>query len=325
MKTKPMSIFWSLYMLFFAVPFPMLIYYNTKNPHARYPEVTDTFHYVLLCVSVLLWLYLINWLFNFLIRKKFEAKKQIEKLMMKGTRVESRVEKSVLLKTTKEGFNQLQLTFSLKNFEGEQIAETLQIVDTKPYERRYEQGNRIYLLIDPALNSLPYLTLDGSKPKYDKEKIRLSVLIFVLITAAALGYYYYAWQTEGASQHWNFLTYFHPLIFIPGFIILVKVLLKNVLGRLLGGNVFKKLRIKYYGLRTMATTINAAQTGVYINRQPQVKFELEYSDATGQIRRTSFKKVISLLDMATVKQPSMDIFYEKANPENIALASEIMN
>jgi hypothetical protein len=120
---------------------------------------------------------------------------------------------------------------------------------------------------------------------------------------------------EGDSKHWNFLSIFHPLVISPAFIHLFKSFFFGSISR-------KSLRVKYYGIRTTAKTIEVSQTGTQINDQPVVKFVLEYTDSSGKSRIGSLTKIVSLLDLASVKQPTMDIFYEKDNPENIALVSD---
>lgn len=69
--------------------------------------------------------------------------------------------------------------------------------------------------------------------------------------------------------------------------------------------------------------ISANQTGTYINEQPMIRFELEYTDAMQQVRRASLKKIVNLLDLSVTKQETVDIFYLKDQPERIAFASDL--
>lgn len=62
---------------------------------------------------------------------------------------------------------------------------------------------------------------------------------------------------------------------------------------------------------------------MFINEQPQIRFELEYVDHRQLTHRKIYKKVVDLLDLDMVKKESVDIFYLKEDPERIAFTSDL--
>ena len=85
-----------------------------------------------------------------------------------------------------------------------------------------------------------------------------------------------------------------------------------------------QLQHKYYGYETQAQVVSAAQTGTYINNQPVVRFNLQYSDKNNKNYNASFTKTIGVLDTAMAQQKTMDIFYLANDPTNMCLASDLL-
>lgn len=67
------------------------------------------------------------------------------------------------------------------------------------------------------------------------------------------------------------------------------------------------------------------QTGTYINEHPQVRFELEYEDLHGITHRTSYKKIVDLLEMEITRAKVLPIFYLADQPQHVAFASDLIN
>lgn len=81
--------------------------------------------------------------------------------------------------------------------------------------------------------------------------------------------------------------------------------------------------IKFKGSQTTARLIKFSQTGTYINSQPMVDFELEYTNQFNQKHRANIKKIINLFDLDSVRQEYFSIFYLKEDPQKIAFEKDL--
>lgn len=96
----------------------------------------------------------------------------------------------------------------------------------------------------------------------------------------------------------------------------------SLIGRLLVGGKHN-LRLKFYGKKTKASLRNAKQTGLTINNQPQVLFEIEYTDETGRKYQVKLKKIVSLLNLGMAREKELMIFYLPDEPHTIAFAEDL--
>nr|WP_295869324.1 hypothetical protein [uncultured Chitinophaga sp.] len=314
------SYFWVIYMLFFAIPFPMLIYYNTRE------GLSDTNPYLALtwlALSVILWIILLQRWFRNWILLPFKMKRNIDYLLREGERREARVVESKDGKQLKHDMITKGMTVSLRNFVGTPITEKLELVDTKPGEMRYEKGRVIYLMIDKTLKLRPYLMVDTAQADVKAGRMLLTVLLWLGIVAAIAGYYYFSYHLENDGYGWRFMKFYHPLVLCPVILLVTRFGLGALLKLFGGGNPDTLLRIKYYGIQTMAEVVSASQTGTYINEQPQVKFELRYKDEYGKTYNTELKKIVSLIDLGMTRQETVSVFYLKDKPSEVAFADDL--
>ncbi|HEY8960535.1 hypothetical protein [Chitinophaga sp.] len=315
--------FWLIYMLFFAVPFPMLIYYNTE--YGIVDENGGTRPWLalaLLAISVVLWLILVQGWFRRWIILPFIMRRNILRLLKEGVRKDARIKSSKELPAAGKDVETREIVCSLQNFVGTEITEQLEVNDTKPELHRYDEGKTIRLLIDDKLKAVPHLTLDGVTVGMKAGRLITSLLAWLLIVSAIAGYYVYSYQLENFGRGWRFLEFYHPLVLCP-FILLVGRISFGKLIRLFIGGPGNGLQLKYYGIRTDAQIVSAEQTGTYINEQPQVRFELRYQDNLGKTHTASLKKIVPLLDLNITKQESIPVFYLKEDPTQVAFASDI--
>lgn len=315
--------FWFIYMLFFAIPFPMLIYYNTEynvidEDGGTAPWLALTW----LAVSAILWIILIQSWFRKWILLPFIMRSNIMRLLKEGVRKEARVLTSKELPAAGKDVVTREITCSLKNFCGTEITEQLLVNDTKPALNRYDVGKTIPLLIDDKLKAVPHLTLDGVTVGIKAGRIIMMCLAWLLVVAAIVGYYVYSYMLENHGRGWRFMAFYHPLLLCP-LILLVSRIGFGWLLKLFIGAPDKVLQFKYYGLRTDAQIVSAEQTGTYINEQPQVRFELRYQDDLGKTHTASLKKIVPLLDLGMTKQESIPVFYLKENPQQAIFASDV--
>jgi hypothetical protein len=306
-------------MLFFAIPFPMLIYYNTRE------GLTDTNPYLAiawLLLSLILWAILVfRWFRNWILLP-FKMKRNIAYLLREGERREARIADSKDGKQVADMMTK-QMTLSLRNFVGTEITETLELVDARPGEMRYEKGRTIHLMIDKTLKLRPYLIAESAQAIVKAGRIALLALVWLGLAAAIVWYYYFSYNMENDGYGWRFMKVYHPLVLCPLILFVSRFGLGMLLKLFTGGNPDTLLHIKYYGVQTMAEVVSATQTGTYINEEPQVKFELRYQDTSGKTYTATLKKIVSLMDLGTVRQERVSIFYLKDNPSEVAFAEDL--
>lgn len=313
--------FWLIYTLFFAIPFPMLIYYNTMDEETGLTNPWLALGF--LALSVVLWvIVLIDWCKKWVLAT-FIMRKNMLRLLKDGVIKDARVLSKKEIGTTGNGSIVTEVTCTLKNFVGTDITEQVALSDSKPELRRYDQGKTIQLRIDDKLKSMPYLTIDGVRIKIKTVRIILLCLAWLFVVAALLWYYGYSYVLENNGTGWRFLKFYHPLVLCPVILLFSRIGFGKLLSVFLGGSAESNLRLKYYGMRTEAQVLNAEQTGTYINEQPQVRFELQYQDDLGKNHVVSLKKIVLLMDLGEVKKAAIPVFYLKDKPEQVGFASDV--
>lgn len=320
------GIFWILYMLFFAIPFPMILYYNIKS--AEPPILGDAnpwFALGLLAVSVLLWSIIIgNWFYKWIVIN-FVAKRNITHLAKYGIRRKAEIIKSVKISKPGSKYDVYELVLYFKNLVNTEISQKTVVNDSKPQQRRFEEGKTVELLIDKDVKKMPYFIFAGSEVSFNISIIFLITMGWLAIVTLVIGYYIYSYQTENNGMGWRFIIYWHPLVFCPAILLLCNGIFSYFLNRIINGKKGEVELIKFKGIRTTARLVSAHQTGTYINAQPMVLFKLEYVDEQNRTRITDIKKIVNLLDLASITQATIDIFYLKEDPDRIAFADDMEN
>lgn len=318
---KKTGLFWGIYMLFFAIPFPMILYYSITGSEPQTAPTGPLLVKVYVTASVILWLICLyrllkNWLLGV-----FTYYKRIRKLMAEGTLVAATVTDCVTAgPARKAGVEPLQVTLSFTNFSGTTISETLEINDSKPYEHRYDLGKQVDLRIDPELK-LPCIMPDGTRVRLKQGTLLLRTIGLLALIAAITGYYLFSYQYEGRGNSWQFMIFWHPLIICPLMILFNTSLIGGLMKKYFGPGK-NDLRLKLYGRKTIATLKSASQTGLSVNDQPQVLFVLEYTDDSGKKYQANFKKIVSLLELDITRKKELEIFYLPEAPHTIALAAD---
>ncbi len=317
-----MGLFWKLYMLFFAIPFPMILYYAISGSQEAPAQSSLVLAYVYLALSVLLWALCLYLLLKTWIIGVFELHRAIGKLTSEGIPLQAAITDCVAVGPAgKQNFEPLEVTLSFQNMAGETVVERMAINDSKPYERRYETGKTINLRLDPDLK-IPYLLPEDTRTRLKTGVLTLRVLGWLLLIVAIAAYYIFSYRYEGHNQYWTFLVFWHPLIICP-----VALLLSTIFNRSIIGKYFSPgkhdLRLKFYGRKTRARLRKASQTGLTINDQPQVLFELEYNDEQGKKYQVKLKKIVSLLNLDSTRQQEIEIFYLPEAPHTVAFAQDL--
>lgn len=320
---KGLSIFWIIYMLFFAIPFPMFIYYSTRDDSL--PNViTDNPWYSLsiLAISVLFWAILLIGYFKKWAIRNFSIKRNIEKLKTTGEPREARILESTKIHKTDAAYDTYELTLQFKNLSGSLIMQKTIVNDARPYERRYEAGKTIGILLDKEVKNVPYFIVASTVVSIKKMTIFLTSLAWLTFVSLVVWYYIYSYNLESMGMGWRFMGIGHPLLTCAFMLLLYRAFGAFIAKKFIG-KPDQLFLIKFKGTQTTARLLKVSQTGTYINEQPMVDFELEFTDQFNRKHRGNIKKIVDLLDLDSVKQPSFSIFYLNENPQKIAFESDL--
>jgi hypothetical protein len=322
---RGLTLFWKLYMLFFAIPFPMILYYsiNSGLDFIGTEDKNPWFALGILAVSVVAWLVLLAGYFRNWVLRIFVTKRNIEKIQADGIRREAKILNAVKIASPGPAYESYELSLSFKNLSDTEIIQKTSVNDSKPHERRYEAGKKVELVIDKDLKHVPYFVFAGAEVSIQTTRLVFILIGWVLLFASVLAYYLFSYQYESRGTGWLFLSLGHPLLICPVVLLFYRFLGGLIFSRIGGTSLGEAILIKFKGVKTTAKLISANQTGTYINEQPMIRFELEFTDSMQQVRRASLKKIVNLLDLSVTKQETVDIFYLKDQPERIAFASDL--
>jgi hypothetical protein len=318
-----LSIFWMLYALFFAIPFPMLLYYGIKSENPLDIVGSDPLLSLgLVALSIVFWIIILAGFYRKWVLRVFSAKRNIERLKQNGVYREARVLESTNISEPNVGYNTYELSLGFKNLVDSEIIQKTDVNDMKPYEHRFEMGKKVGLLIDKEVKHIPYFIFETTEASIHKGIMILINLGWLLLLTLIIGYYIYSYQSESEGKGWRFMSFGHPLLICPAVLLFYGILANFIDGKLSGvpGNA---PLIKFKGIRTTAKLLSANLTGTYINEQPMINFELEFVDQQNYTHRTSIKKIVSLLDLDSTRQKTADIFYLQEDPRRIAFTNDL--
>ncbi|KQO33038.1 hypothetical protein ASF10_19765 [Flavobacterium sp. Leaf82] len=324
MKKNFAIAFGALYMLFFAIPFPMLIYYavNSEFDVSTLKDKNPWLALSIVSLSVIFWLIVLIGYFRKWVLQIFISKRNIEQLKSKGILREAKILSVIKTSKPTAKFNTYELELLFKNLADTEITSKTSVTDAKPQEHRFEVGKKINLILSKDAKEDPHFIVATTQVGIDMMRVLGVILGWLLFVAAVIGYYIYSYQTESFGMGWCFMSFGHPLIVCPAVLLFFRYLLKFIYRKLTGLEGDSSL-IKFRGIKTWAKLIKVTQTGIYINDQPEVRFELEYTDNKHNVHRNSLKKVIGLLELDITKQEQLEIFYLPENPSQIAFVSDL--
>lgn len=316
--------FWALYMFFFAIPFPMIMYYviNSEFDVNTLKDKNPWLALSFVLISVILWLMVLTGYFRKWISKIFVTKINLERIKTKGISREAKILNAVKISKSTAKFNTYELDLSFRNLADSDITQKTIITDIKPHERRFEAGKKISLILDRDMKEPPYFVIATTKASIDRISLFLRVFVWLMLLAIVMGYYFYAYQTESYGMGWRFMCIGHPLVVCPAILLFYRYFLKFILSKFTGVSSDSML-IKFKGVKTGAKLLKASQTETYINEQPMIRFDLEFIDKRHQVHKASLKKVVGLLELDLSKQERIEIFYLEENPKQIAFASDL--
>ncbi|MDQ0067478.1 hypothetical protein [Chryseobacterium lathyri] len=315
---KFMIIFWTLYMLFFCIPFPIFIYLTTSEITTE-PRNTLAVSYVYLGFSLLIWLYVLVFLINNLLIKTFKEKNTISHIVQNGLPREAEITDYKLVKYNPgTNINLIHIVLSFRNLSNTLIRHEMMFYDTKPLEKRFDVGKTVKLLLNPDISKEPYFILSGAQTKFKVKNMILRIVIVVFMIAYVIGLYSYFYLRESFDFGWRFLTFMHPIIFSGVMFLLTLLVYKLIVGKLIKNK--KEEQILFAGRSALAQIISVTQTGLTVNDQPQIMFQVSFKDTKGAEHITTYKKIVRLLDLSSVpKQGTVEILYNENDPKKITI------
>jgi len=317
-----LSIFWIIYMLFFAIPFPMLMYYNTKEDIPNLVDSNAWYPLTVLVISILFWAILLIGYYRKWVIRTLLIKRNIEKLKTTGEAREAKILTSAKVSKAGAAYDTYELTLQFKNLVGSTVTQKTMVNDTKPYERRYKLGKTAGILLDKEVNKSPYFIFATTEVSLNKTTMFLTNLAWLAFAALVVGYYIYSYNVESRGTGWRFMGLGHPLITCSFMLLLYRAFATFIVSKFLG-KPDQLFPVKFKGTQTTARLIKASQTGTYINEQPQIDFELEFTDLFNQKHRANIKKIVDLLDLDSTRQEHVSIFYLKEDPSQIAFERDL--
>ncbi|WP_126651889.1 hypothetical protein [Chryseobacterium aureum] len=319
---KFMIIFWAVYILFFCIPFPIFIYMMTSEETAE-PRNSLAVSYGYLGFSFLVWGYILIYFINSLFIKTFKQRNTIQSILRNGISREAKVIHYKLLKyDSKSNINIIEIMLSFANLKNVQIEHKMMFHDTKPLEKRFDTGNTVRVLLNPNTSENTYFILAGQQTQFNSSGMMLRGIFILLMMAYVMGLYYYFYTKESFDFGWRFLTFMHPIIFTGVMILIFVLIFQFIFGKFFKNE--KEERLMFTGRNAEANIISVSQTGLMVNDQPQIMFQVSFKDFRGTEHITVYKKVVGLLNLSSIpKQGKVEIMYDENDPKKIIIPKGI--
>lgn len=305
-------------MLFFCIPFPIFIYMMTSEMTTE-PRNTSAVSYVYLGFSLLIWLYVLIFFIKNLFINTFKEKSTISHIAQNGLPREAEIVDYKLVQyNARKNINMILIVLTFKNLRDILIRHEMMFYDTKPQEKRFDVGKTVKVLLNPDLSQEPYFILSGVQTKFKMKNMILRIVFLILMIAYVIGLYSYFYFRESFDFGWRFLTFMHPIIFSGIMFLLTIIVYQQIVGRFVKNK--KEERILFTGRSAQAQIISVSQTGLTVNDQPQLMFQVSFKDCKGIEHITVYKKIVKLLDLSSVPQHGIiEILYDEINPKKITI------
>ncbi|AZB10402.1 hypothetical protein EG344_16995 [Chryseobacterium sp. G0162] len=315
---KFMLIFWGVFLFFFCVPFPIFIYLMSEET-ATEPRNSLAVSYGYLGFSLLIWGYILVFFINNLFIKTFKQKNAIHSILRSGIPREAKIIRYQLIKYfPKTNMNAIQIVLSFPNLRNTVIEHEMMFHDSKPQEKRFDVGNHVKVLLNPDVSQEPYFILSDQKVGFNASGMVLRIVFIVLLIAYVVGLYSYFYTQESFDFGWRFLTFMHPIIFSGVMTLIYVLVFQLIVGKFFQNN--KEERILFAGRNAEANILSVSETGVSINDQPQIMFQVSFKDFRGNEHIAVYKKIVSLLNLASVpKAGTIEIMYDENDPKKIMI------
>ncbi|MEG0192773.1 MAG: hypothetical protein RR831_11020 [Stenotrophomonas sp.] len=308
-------------MLFFALPFPCLIYFGTSWPLDVGDRSAPWLALGLLATSLTLWLVLLYAFLHYLLLAPPRALQRVRSILADGEPRSARIEQAEQTGVQVRGFAQWRLLLAFDNLSGTPITEALVVVDSKPQLQRFAMGRQLDVLLSRTPGTSPNLMLEGAQPELDRASLWRRAIGGVIGVIAVAAAYVMAYRLQSDGMGWTFLGFGHPLLICP--LVLCSYLVGlRLLARLLAGTLQIDARgeaLKYRGISAEARVLDVRQTGTYVNEQPQVEFQLEYLDREGNVQQACVRRFVALLELANIPRGQVDILYDPDDRRSVRM------
>ena len=125
--------FWVLFILYFIIAHPAIIYYNIKSDSAFYLENKDpVMALVLLFLSVALWAFFLGWSFRLIYKSTFILKENISFILSKGKALPTKIISVTRLSARHKDLETKEVMVEFLNFSNQLIRHSLIVNDSKP-------------------------------------------------------------------------------------------------------------------------------------------------------------------------------------------------
>lgn len=311
--------FWGAFLLFFALMFavgvPVMMYAQASYPVPLDGRTPPGWAHTLLAVSVGLWLGLLYAYVDTLVLAGLRSVRRMHDILTRGEPRSALIEEVVSLPGSVDGFPQLRLRLAFDNLSGTPITDELVLVDSKPLQRRYEVGRTLPARLSRSPGPYPNMSLEGGTPEINRSTLWWRAVTGVFLVAVVASAYGMAWQLQNDGLGWTFLSLGHPLLICPlvlwVFVVGIRLLMRRLQADAAGN------ALKYRGVRTVAIIDDVRQTGAFFNEQPQVEFQLRFTDVAGQPQRAVIRRYVPLIDLATIPRDTLQILYDPASPQRV--------
>jgi hypothetical protein len=307
-------------MLFFAIGLPLIIHYaGGYDTHSdKIKNTTPTEAFMWLGLGAVFWAIIFIYYIKKFVIDLIAKKQATNRLLQQGEKKSGKIISNKIL-FDKEERQGISIKVSFRNFSDSEVTKSLEFVDTKPYQRRFEVGNNIGLLLDPALKP-PYIAIEGQSAHWNKTVLLFIFFGLLLLIGLATGVLTYSYIHESKGYGWRYLSFWHPYLMIPASFIFYFGLFAGI-SRFFINDM--KPYMFFYGKKTDARIDAVRQTGTEINNQPQLLFSVSYKDDMGRTYQASFKKVVNLLHLAGLQPDGViPIMYDPKNPNRIEFYEE---
>lgn len=309
--------FWGAFLLFFALPFPCILYFGTSWPVQLADRSAPWLALLLLALSLILWLALLLAFLHYLLLGPVRALHRVRSILTEGEPRNALITQAEQTGVHVRGFAQWKLQLSFRNLSGTPINEQLLVIDSKPQLQRFGTGRHIDARLSRAPGAYPNVVLDGAQPELDIASLWRRGIGGVIATVVVASAYVFAYRLQSEGLGWTFLSFSHPLLVCP-LVLCGYALGLRLLGRVLQADA-RGEALKYRGIGVEAKVLKVRQTGTYLNEQPQVEFQLEYIDREGGVQQASVRRFIPMIDLASIPREQVTLLYDPDDRGNVRL------
>ncbi|OJJ14986.1 hypothetical protein BKI52_41265 [marine bacterium AO1-C] len=279
-------------------------------------------------------LILIYWPYRLFLRpilNLFKKQKVMQRISQEGMPIDGEVVESQYFGAPRSnGIRKIRITVALNNFVGTRIQEKFRFFDTRPQQERYTVGKSIKLFLSDQAIGGKKVVMAGGQPKIN---LKFLVIFLTLFSVAFYCTYTFIIQPiwlRGGQDLETIIPFFDQptaalLVMIYGGVMVFVYFLFRFLGTSMGMKA-NRGDFKYYGKQATANITHYAKTGMRINDNPQVKFDITFTTDNGQTISSSVKKVIDELEIGRIHEMQhLEVMYLPENPQQVQLPDNTLH